>query len=85
MNVIRVALLEDDADTREIISGWLRRTADIQASWHHGEPNAALRSLEESPPDVMLVDINLPIMSGVEFVRRAKVTRPDTQFIMLTV
>jgi len=35
--------------------------------------------------DVMLVDINLPVMNGIEFVRRAKMMAPRTQFTMLTV
>ncbi len=85
VDTIRVAMLEDDAATREIVTGWFRRTNDMQMRWDHEDSALALRSLTESPPDVMLVDINLPGMNGIEFVRQAKASVPDTQFIMLTV
>ena len=85
MSNIRVGMLEDDPGIREILGGWLQRVGDIQLLWQHEDGHLALRSLVESPVDVMLVDINLPIMNGIEFVRQAKGIAPDTQFIMLTV
>lgn len=85
MNKIRVGMLEDDPGIREILGDWLQRVGDMQLRWQHDDGRSALRSLAESPVDVVLVDINLPIMNGIEFVRRAKEIAPDTQFIMLTV
>ena len=85
MHKIRVGMLEDDPGIREILGGWLQRVADMPLRWQHDDGHKALRSLAESPVDVMLVDINLPIMNGIEFVRQAKGIAPGTQFIMLTV
>ncbi len=85
MSYIRIGMLEDDPGIREILDDWLQRVEDMQLLWQHDDGHRALRSLAESPVDVMLVDINLPIMNGIEFVRQAKATAPDTQFIMLTV
>lgn len=85
MNTIRVGMLEDDPGIREILGGWLQRVEDMQLLCQHDDGQAALRSLVESPLDVMLVDINLPGMNGIEFVRQAKGIAPRTQFIMLTV
>jgi DNA-binding NarL/FixJ family response regulator len=82
---IRIGMLEDDATTRDILAGWFRRTNDIQMLWGHDDVDEALRSLAKSPPDVVLVDINLPRRNGIEFVAQAKPSAPDTQFIMLTV
>ena len=85
MAVIRVGMLEDDREIRSIMADWLRAVEDIKLLWQQPEGEAALDSLVKAPVDVMLVDINLPVMNGIEFVRRAKEIAPDTQFIMLTV
>jgi DNA-binding NarL/FixJ family response regulator len=82
---IRVGLLEDDTGLREIICDWIRRSDDVQLCWNYPAAGPALEAVSKSPPDVMLVDINLPGMSGIEFVRRAKQEAQQTQFIMVTV
>jgi DNA-binding NarL/FixJ family response regulator len=51
----------------------------------YGSAEEALAALPVQKPDVVLMDINLPGMSGVECVRRLKPLCPDTQFIMSTV
>jgi len=82
---IQVSVLEDDPGIREILSGWFRQTKDIQFLFGYGDAAGALDALQASKPDVMLVDINLPGMNGIEFVRKAKLFSPGTQFIMVTV
>ncbi len=51
----------------------------------HGSAETALREIPKINPDVVLMDINLPGISGVECVRRLKPLLPATQVIMLTV
>ena len=82
---IRTAIIEDDAATCAIISGWLESAAGFKHLRAFPRPDAALKELPRLSPDVVLVDINLPVMSGVEFVRAAKPLMPATQFVMLTV
>ncbi len=50
-----------------------------------GNGETALELLPHQPPDVVLVDINLPGMDGVECVRQLKPLMPGTQFLMVTV
>ncbi len=85
MPLIRVGMLEDDPEIRAILAEWLRAADDIKLLWKEPIGEAALKSLAQTPVDVMLVDINLPVMNGIEFVRQAKEIAPDTQFTMLTV
>ena len=85
VNSIRVGLLEDDADLREIIARWIRQSEDTQLCWDHSNAASALAALAKTQPEVMLVDINLPGMNGIEFVSHAKLLSPPTQFIMVTV
>jgi DNA-binding NarL/FixJ family response regulator len=82
---IRVSIIEDDARLRRIFTSWLRRAADVQIAAEYPDAEAALESAPAAPPDVMLADINLPGMTGIECVRRLKERLPKTQFMMLTV
>jgi len=82
---IAVAIIEDDAQARKILGGWISRGAGFRLAGDWGEAEAAVKELPEQKPDVVLMDINLPGMSGVEAVRMLKPSLPNTQFVMLTV
>lgn len=82
---IAVCIVEDDAQARKILGGWIGRAAGFRLVGEWGDAETALRSLPEKKPEVVLMDINLPGMSGVEAVRWLKPSLPATQFVMLTV
>jgi DNA-binding NarL/FixJ family response regulator len=82
---ISVSIIEDDIPAREIIAGWIRRADGFRCASEHGSAESALESLPKEKPNVVLVDINLPGLSGIECVRRIKPIMPDTQFVMVTV
>ncbi len=82
---IAVAIVEDDAPARKILGGWIRRAPAFALAGEWGEAEEAIVALPALKPDVVLMDINLPHMSGVEAVRHLKPLLPQTQFVMLTV
>jgi len=82
---IKVSIVEDDALAREILAEWLEGTPGFKCVGQHGTVEHALESLPAEKPSVVLMDINLPGMSGIEGVRRLKPLLPETQFLMLTV
>lgn len=82
---IAVAIVEDDEQARRIFASWIKRSADFRLAGEWGDAESALSSLAEKQPDVILMDINLPGMSGVEAVKQLKPVLPRTQFVMLTV
>jgi len=82
---IKVAIVEDDETVRTILSDWIRQEEGFICVNQFGSTEAALAGLPQPPPDVALVDINLPGLSGIECVRRLKAVLPKTQFVMLTV
>jgi DNA-binding NarL/FixJ family response regulator len=51
----------------------------------HGNAEDAIPQLQKNPPDVVLMDINLPGMTGIQCVARLKHAMPGTQYLMLTV
>ena len=82
---IAVSIIEDDAPARGILADWIRRAQGFRCAGVHGSAEAALAKLPAEKPTVVLMDINLPGMTGIECVRRLKPLLPDTQFVMLTV
>jgi DNA-binding NarL/FixJ family response regulator len=82
---IGVSIVEDDEQTREILMGWIKRSRDFHLVSNYGSAERALVRLPSEKPAVVLMDINLPRMSGIECVRQLKPVMPETQFLMLTV
>jgi DNA-binding NarL/FixJ family response regulator len=84
MNIV-VSIVEDDAPARSILADWIQRAPGFRCASQYGNGEAALAALPAEKPKVVLMDINLPGMSGIECVRRLKPLLPGTQFVMLTV
>lgn len=82
---ITVSIVEDDAAVRQILNGWIDTAAGFHCASTFGNAESALAALPAAAPDILLVDINLPQMNGIECVRRLKPLMPETQFLMLTV
>ena len=85
MSNITVSIVEDDAQAREILADWLKHAEGFKCVGQHGSVEQALEKLPAEKPSVILMDINLPGLSGIEGVRRLKPLLPETQFLMLTV
>ena len=82
---IKVAIVEDDAGIRASLAALIRRAPEFKLTGDYPDADAALKAIPEKPPNVVLMDINLPGMNGVECVRQLKATLPAVQFLMLTV
>ena|ERR1700744_2359320 len=82
---IAVAIVEDDIPAREIIAGWIRSTDGFRLAGEYDDAETAIARLPHEKPSVVLFDINLPGMNGIECVRKLKPRLPDTQFVMVTV
>ena len=78
-------VVEDDAYVREILTTWLQNAEGFVCVGVFPDVESALLQIVQRKPDVVLVDINLSGLSGIECVRRLKPIVPKTQFVMLTV
>lgn len=85
--LIRVAVVEDRETDRQRLSRLLRQASDLAEVAVSATAEEALRILPGlvPAPDIVLIDIGLPGLSGIECVRRLKLAMPQTQFMMLTV
>jgi DNA-binding NarL/FixJ family response regulator len=82
---ITVSIVEDDVSLRSIYAKWLKHAEDFKLLNQYGDGALALAALPQEKPDVVLMDINLPGLNGVECVRQLKGRMPATQFVMITV
>ena len=82
---IRVALVEDDGELRKLFGGWLKAASSFELTGEYADAETAIQQLPQSGADVVLVDINLPGLNGIECVRALKPRLKETQFIMVTV
>lgn len=83
---IAVSIVEDNEQLRTTLAKVIARAEGFGCLSHFGSAEAALEALPKGErPDVVLMDINLPGMNGVECVRQLKQAIPSVQVIMLTV
>ncbi|HVM51229.1 MAG TPA: response regulator transcription factor [Candidatus Acidoferrum sp.] len=82
---IKVSIIEDDDWIRENLAGRIKQTPGFICAGAYRTGEEALTQLPAQAPDVVLMDINLPKMNGIECVRQLKALMPSSQVLMLTV
>lgn len=81
---IKVSIVEDNRGTRESLSELLARAPSLRCVGAHPTAEEALAKIPREQPDVVLMDINLPGVSGIDCVGKLKALLPKTQVLMLT-
>ncbi len=82
---IKVSIVEDDARLRESMSILLNSSEAFRCVGAFPNAEAALKQMPSDWPDVVLMDINLPKMSGIKCVEKLKKAAPHLHVIMLTI
>jgi len=82
---IQIAIIEDRVETREGLASLIDATAGFRTVGRYGSMEDALAKMQHQSPDVVLADIGLPGMSGIEGVRRLRERHPKLSILMLTV
>jgi len=82
---IRVSIIEDDSSLRKAIKERVDGDKRFEVVSEYPSAEDAIEGIPVAKPNVVLSDINLPGLSGIECVRKLKPEMPTTQFLMLTV
>jgi DNA-binding NarL/FixJ family response regulator len=82
---IKVSIVEDDAWIRENLAARIEQTEGFVCAGAYRTAEEAITQLPGQAPNVVLMDINLPKMNGIECVRQLKSLIPSAQILMLTV
>ena len=80
-----VSIVEDDAGIRSALAKVIDHTAGFHCLAAYPDAETALRHIPGNRPDVVLMDINLPGLSGIECMRRLRAVVPGLRVVMLTV
>jgi two-component system response regulator DevR len=81
---IRVMLCDDHELVRRGLISVLEDAGGIEVVGEAGDADAALKAVESSRPDVVIMDVRLPGRSGIEACREIRSAFPDTKVLMLT-
>ncbi len=82
---IKVAIVEDNTDIRNNLVELIKLTNNLELVGAFEDGVAAVNGIPKVKPDVVVMDIQLPGLDGVECVRRLKAQMPEVNFLMLTV
>lgn len=85
MEKVRLMIVEDEKIVRKSLSTLLGMEQDIEVVAEAGDGKSALARAKEQLPDVILMDINMPEMNGIEATTRIKRDLPNTAIVILTV
>ena len=83
--MITVSIVDDESKLRESIATFVNGSSGFKCVSSYGSAAAALKNLPIDNPDVVLMDINLGEISGIECVEKLKAQFPEMQILMLTV
>jgi len=81
---IRVYVVDDQAMIRAAIKGLLAQRASFEVVGSTGDPRKALEEIEALRPDVALLDITMPGLSGLDLIPKIRKSVPKTRIVMLT-
>src|ERR1039458_5568821 len=82
--MIKFSVVEDQRDMRESLIKFLEGVAELRCVGSHADARDALRKIPAEAPDVVLMDINMPGMNGIECVSQLKKSCPSIDVLMLT-
>lgn len=82
--MIKVLLAEDHTIVRKGLYALLKKEYDIQVIGEAGDGREAVEMVEKLRPDVVLMDISMPSLNGIEATRRIKKRFPNTKVLILT-
>lgn len=83
--MIRVLIVDDSADVRAALKRIIENTSDIEIAGEAEDGSKALQSIGTIDCDVVLLDISLPGMSGLEVLGQIKTRWPDLPVLMVSV
>lgn len=81
---IRIAIIEDNAPIRRILADWVQQERDFELVAAYPDAEKAVKANVSALADVVLVDINMPGMNGIECVRTLKPLNRHVNYVMLT-
>ena len=81
-DAIRVAVVDDSAVVRGLVSKWVNEDADLEVVGRYANGKLAVEQVSQSLPDVIVLDIEMPVMDGMTALPELLKVKPDVKIIM---
>jgi DNA-binding NarL/FixJ family response regulator len=81
---IRIVVVDDSPVYRKTICNMLKKDSNLQVVAEAEDGHAAVQAVEEHEPDVVLMDVSMPILNGIDATRIIKYKFPDVRVIILS-
>jgi two-component system chemotaxis response regulator CheB len=81
---IKVMIVDDSAVVRGLVARWIEEEPGLEVVARHANGRLAVEDLERSAPDIMLLDIEMPVMDGLEALPLLLKARPDLRVLMVS-
>ncbi len=82
---INIAIVEDDLTLRQVVVSTLQADPDYVVVAEYADGKSALRGIPDLAPDMVLIDLGLPDMSGIEVIRQLKASMPECDILVVTI
>lgn len=83
MDKPRIFIVDDETEARTSLGNFLRRNIECEV-FEAGDGRQALEILKDDGFDLILLDIKMPGISGIDVLKKTKVTHPDTDIVMIS-
>lgn len=80
----RALVVEDNEPFRQFLCSKLREIADLQAIWEESDGIEAVRKAQQLEPDLVVLDIGLPRLNGIEVAQQIRHISPRSKILMVT-
>jgi len=84
MSAVRVLVVEDYAPFRRFVCSTLRRRPDLQIVGEVSDGSEAVHKAQQLQPDLILLDVGLPTLNGIEAARRIRALSPHSKILFVT-
>jgi two-component system chemotaxis response regulator CheB len=81
---IRVMVVDDSAIMRGLLAHWLEKEPGVEVVARHANGKTAAEDITQSAPDIVLLDIEMPVMDGLEALPLILKARPETRVLMVS-
>lgn len=82
---VRIVIVEDNSELRDVLSGFIQSSEGLKLVNSYSACEPMLKNLLSDKPGLVLMDIGLPGMSGIEGTAKIKAQLPNTEVIIITV